>query len=97
VDSLDADSLDARDHTMRCPQRRLRRLRRGAAVGSALGFTAFAVLAAQHAVGSSKRTAAAPASPAVARRTAYFDQQADSFAFGDAASAPPPLAQTNVS
>jgi len=91
------DSLDARDHIMRRQQRRLRRLRRGAAVGSALGFTAFAVLAAQHAVGSSKRTAAAPASPAVARRIAYFDQRADGFAFGDVASAPPPVAQTNVS
>lgn len=91
-------SADVRDHARRRQGQRLGRLRRRAAVGSALGFAAFVGLAAQHAVGSSKRTAAVPTSPPVARPAAYFDQQADGFAFDDGSAAPlPPVAQTNVS
>ena len=93
-------SVETRDHTGRRHERRLRRLRRSAAVGSALGFAAFAVLAAQHAVGSGKTTAAATAvSPRAARPVAYFDERAAGFAFDDGSSAPalPPVAQTSVS
>jgi hypothetical protein len=92
------ESVDARDQTRRRQERRLGRLRRRAALGSALGFAAFLGLAAQHAVGSGKR-AAAPTSPPVNRPAAYFDQQGDGFAFDDGSAAPPlpPVAQTNVS
>ena len=91
-------SADPRVPTARRHERRLGRLRRRAALGSALGFAAFLGLAAQHAVGSGKR-AAAPTSPPVARPAAYFDQQGDGFAFDDGSSEPPPppVAQTSVS
>ena len=94
-------SVETRDHTGRRHERRLRRLRRRTAVGSALGFAAFAVLAAQHAVGSGKTTAVAATavSPRAARPAAYFDERAAGFAFDDGSSAPalPPVAQTSVS
>lgn len=92
-------TVETGDHTRRRREQRLRRLRRRAAIGSALGFVAFAVLAAQHAVGSGKNASAAAVSPPVARPAPYFDQQADGFAFDDGSSAPapPPVAQTNVS
>ena len=93
------EPVDARDQTRRSQTQRLGRLRRRAALGSALGFAAFLALVAQHAVGSSKRSAAASTAPRVTRPATYFDQQADGFAFDDGSSAPPlpPIAQTNVS
>lgn len=80
-------------------QARLGLLRRRAALASALGFAAFLGLAAQHAVGSTKRSANAVSSPPAAAPAAYFDQRAGGFAFddGSAAPLPPPVAQTNVS
>ena len=79
-------------------------VRRRAALASALGFAAFLGLAAQHAVGSAKHSAARAATPSpAAAPIRYFDQQAGSVAFDDALAAgsaaplPPPVAQTNVS
>ena len=86
-------------------EQRLGVLRRRAALASALGFAAFLGLAAQHAVGSTKHSAArvATSSPA-ATPTRYFDEQPDGgYAFddgsaaGSAAPLPQPVAQTNVS
>jgi hypothetical protein len=53
-------------------------------LASALGFAAFVGLAAQHAVGSSKRHSASvvPARSAVASST-YFDERSAGFAFDD--------------
>jgi hypothetical protein len=92
------ESVDARDRTRRRHTQRLGQVRRRAVLGSALGFAAFLGLAAQHAVGSTKGAAKTP-SPPRAAPAAYFDQQADGFAFDDGSSAPlpPPVAQTNVS
>ena len=80
-------------------EQRLGRLRRRAALASALGFAAFLALAAQHAVGSNKGAATRPTSPPVAAPTTFFDQRADGFSFDDGSSVPPPppVAQTNVS
>jgi hypothetical protein len=98
------ESLDARERTKRRHEQRLGLLRRRSALVSALGFVAFLGLAAQHAVGSTKRAAKAPAAPRVAAPVTYFDQQSDGFAFDDGSTAavaapppPPPVAQTNVS
>ena len=91
--------VDVRDHPRRRQEQRLGRLRRRAALASALGFAAFLALAAQHAVGSNKGAARSPTSPPVAAPTTYFDQRADGFSFDDGSSVPPPppVAQTNVS
>ena len=94
------ESNDRRERAKRRHRQRLVLLRQRAAIASALGFAAFLGLAAQHAVGSSKRHAAVAVPPAAAPVTAtYFDQRADGFAFDDGSSAPlpPPVAQTNVS
>ncbi|HSC91976.1 MAG TPA: hypothetical protein VLB86_10030 [Gaiellaceae bacterium] len=74
-------------------------LRRRAALASALGFAAFLGLAAQHAVGSTKRAAKVASPPPAAAPATYFDQRAGGYAFddGSAAPLPPPVAQTNVS
>ena len=76
-------------------------LRQRAAVASVFGFAAFLGLAAQHAVGSTKRRAAVPAPPRSAAPSTYFDEQADGYAFDDGSSAAavssPPVAQTNAS
>jgi hypothetical protein len=75
-------------------------LRRRAALASALGFAAFAALAAQHAVGSAKHaaTTVTTRTPAAAP-TRYFDEQPGSYAFDDssAAAPAPAVAQTRVS
>lgn len=78
---------------------RLALLRRRAALASALGFAAFLGLAAQHAVGSTKRAVKTAAPQRAAASARYFDQQGDGFAFDDglAAPLPPPVAQTSVS
>jgi hypothetical protein len=91
--------IDGRDRARRRHEQRLERLRRRAVLGSMAGFAAFVALAAQHAVGSTKRPAKPPGAPRVAAPAAYFDQRADGFAFDDGSSAPlpPPVAQTNVS
>ena len=93
------ESFDTRARARRRHDQRLGLLRRRAALASALGFAAFLGLAAQHAVGSTKRPAKTPGSPQVAAAATYFDQQGDGFAFddGSAAPLPPPVAQTNVS
>ena len=79
-------------------QARLGRLRRRAALASALGFAAFLGLAAQHAVGSTKRTAKTVSSAPAAAPATFFDQRAGGFEFDDGSAAPlPPVAQTNVS
>jgi hypothetical protein len=94
------ESIDTRERAKRRHRQRLVLLRQRAAIVSALGFAAFLGLAAQHAVGSSKRHAAVAVPPPTAPVTAtYFDQRADGFAFDDASPAPlpPPVAQTNVS
>lgn len=74
-------------------------LRRRAALASALGFVAFLGLAAQHAVGSTKRAVKAAVPQPAAAPARYFDQQGDGYAFddGSAAPLPPPVAQTSVS
>ena len=66
-------------------QARLGLLRRRAALASALGFAGLLGLAAQRAVGSTKRSANAVSSPPAAAPAAYFDQRAGGFAFDDAA------------
>ena len=78
---------------------RLGLLRRRAALASALGFAAFLGLAAQHAVGSTKRAVTAAVPQRTAAPARYFDQQGDGFAFddGSAAPLPPAVAQTSVS
>ena len=94
-----------RGRARRRKERQLGALRRRAAVASALGFAAFLGLAAQHAVGSTKHSAArATTSSPAATPTRYFDEQPDGgFAFddgsaaGSAAPLPQPVAQTNVS
>jgi hypothetical protein len=94
------ESIETRERAKRRHRQRLVVLRQRAAIASALGFAAFLGLAAQHAVGSSKRHATVAVPPPAAPLTAtYFDQRADSFAFDDASPAPPPPpgAQTNVS
>jgi hypothetical protein len=94
------ESPDTRGRTRRRHEQRLGPLRRRSALAAALGFVAFLGLAAQHAVGSTKRAAKGPVPPSVAVPVRYFDQQADGFAFDDGSAAPPlppPVAQTNVS
>ena len=93
------ESIDTRERAKRRHRERLVVLRQRAAIASVLGFAAFLGLAAQHAVGSSKRHATVAAAPPAATVTpTYFDQRADGFAFEDASPAfPPAVAQTNVS
>jgi hypothetical protein len=93
------ESIDTRERAKRRHRQRLVLLRQRAAIASALGFAAFLGLAAQHAVGSSKRHATVAVPPAAPVTATYFDQRADGFAFDDASSAPlpPPVAETNVS
>jgi len=63
-------------------------MRRRAVLAAALSFAAFFGLAAQHAVGSSKRRPRPVSEPqAVAAKgsTTFFDQRADGYAFDDGA------------
>jgi len=94
------------ERTKRRREQRLAGLRRRAAVVSTFGFAAFLGLAAQHAVGSTKRVAVkARVAPRAAAPARYFDQSSDGYAFDDGSAAPsspsppppPPVAQTNVS
>ena len=80
-------------------EQRLSVVRRRAAVASALGFAAFLGLAAQHAVGSTKRAAKVAVPQRATTPTRYFDQQGGGFAFddGSAEPLPAPVAQTSVS
>jgi hypothetical protein len=106
------EGLDQRSRKKRRHETRLGRLRRRVALASTLGFAAFFGLAAQHAVGSSKRRAGAVVTRAgaVAASAPFFDQRDDGFAFADSAASsdpsspapaapqpPQPVAQTSVS
>ena len=92
---------DARARSRRRAENRVSLLRRRLAVVSATAFVAFFVLAAQHAVGTTKRRVAmvtgrrVEAAPAV---VTYFDQHDDGYAFADAApAAPAPADQSSSS
>jgi len=96
------ESSETRVNARRPKEQHLGIMRRRAALASALGFAAFVGLAAQHAVGFTKHAATAVARPSATASTTYFDEQPGELAFSDAsaaavASAPPPVAQTNVS
>ena len=96
------ETADTSERTKRRHRERLGLLKQRAAILSTLGFAAFLGLTAQHAVGSSKhRETAATPTPSERVTPTYFDQQADGFAFDDAAPAaapaPPAVAQTRVS
>jgi len=95
------ESPETRGNARRPKEEHLGILRRRAALASALGFAAFVGLAAQHAVGFTKHAATAVATPSATASTRYFDEQPGDFACDASAaavaSAPPPVAQTNVS
>ena len=81
------ETADGRGRARRRQRARLSVLRQRVVVVSALGFTAFYGLATQHALGSSKRRAAAARQQAVAAQATatFFDQHDDGFAFADGA------------
>jgi hypothetical protein len=108
--------VQGREHLTRVRERqaaRLDRLKRRIVLASTLGFAALFGLAAQHAVGSTKRRVVAPThrpARAAPARAHFFDDGGDGFAFADPQSsadlgaspavspvAPPPVAQTSVS
>lgn len=93
------ETIDRRERAKRRHRERLGLLRQRAAIASVLGFAAFLGLAAQHAVGSSKRSVSTAAPPRAGASSTYFDERSDGFAFddGSAAAIPPPVAQTSVS
>jgi hypothetical protein len=79
-------NVDVRDRVKRRTEARVGTLRRRTVLASALSFAAFFGLAAQHAVGASKRHATAPSGSGAVAATApttFFDQRGDGYAFDD--------------